>query len=127
MGTTTFYLKHNDLANSLNNMSKKEIKELSKVSPYSNDPNYRGWRVPMELHNGNVYLLVFWRGRLMKLEDAPKVLNQKYYNKYNGKRLKEYEWTVLKSRILDDIEYLDAEFKKELKKKKATETNGKKT
>jgi len=31
----------------------------------------------------------------MKLEDAPKVLNKKYYSKYRGKEVNEYEWIVL--------------------------------
>ena len=51
--------------------------------------------MPFELHKGNVYPLVFWKGNLMKLEDAPKVLNKKYYSKYRGKEVNEYEWIVL--------------------------------
>lgn len=59
MGTTTFFLRHNDLTKPLNKMGKKELEKLSNFSPYVKTPNYAGWQVPLELHNGNVYLLVF--------------------------------------------------------------------
>jgi len=52
----------------------------------------------------------------MKLEEASKILNKKYYNKYTGKTIKEYEWTILKNLILKEVEYLDKEFKKEIRK-----------
>ena len=67
MGTTTFFLRHNDLGKPLNKMSKEELEKLDNLSPYTKTPNYAGWRVPIELHNGNVYVLVFWNGRLMKI------------------------------------------------------------
>ncbi|MBU0460311.1 MAG: hypothetical protein KKH52_00045 [Nanoarchaeota archaeon] len=118
MGTTTFYLKHNDLGLSLDRMSNEEIKKLSNFSPYREDDSYKGWKVPCELHNGNIYLLVFWKGRLMRLEEAIKTLNKKYYDKYQRKTLREYEWTVLKKHILSQVNYLDTEFKKRLKGKK---------
>lgn len=118
MGTTTFYLKHNDFGRPLNKMTKGETEKLSKISPYDKEPHYLGWKIPLELHNGNVYVLIFWKGKLMKLEDAPKQLNQKYYNKYKCKHLKEYEWTLLKKMIIKEIEYLDRNFKKEIRKKK---------
>jgi len=76
-----------------------------------------GWYVPFELHNGNIYALIFWRGRLMKLEEAPKALNKKYYNRYRGKTLKEYEWTLLKKYLQNQITCLDKEFKKGIRKK----------
>ena len=116
MGTTTFYLKHNDLGKPLNAMSKKEIGNLNKISPYSKENYYPGWDVPFELHNGNVYFLVFWKGQLIKLEDAPKKLNKKYRDKYRGKTLNLYEWTILKKTLLEEIKYLDKEFKKNLRK-----------
>ncbi len=118
MGTTTFYLKHNDFGKPLNRMTKKEIERLSKVSPYDKEPYYLGWKVPFELHNGNVYVLIFWQGKLMKMEDAPKTLNKKYYDRHRGKTLKEYEWTLLKKIIQRKIEYLDKNFKKEIRKRK---------
>lgn len=118
MGTTTFYLKHNDLGRPLSKMSKEEIEIVSKLSPYQENNSYGGWKVPLELHNGNVYLLVFWRGRLMKLEDAPKKLTNKYYDKYSGKTCKEYEWTLLKNLIVNEVNHLDKEFKKGLRKQK---------
>jgi hypothetical protein len=80
---------------------------------------YVGWQAPFELHNGNVYALVFWRGRLIKIEDAPKILDRKYYDRYRGKEVNEYEWTVLKRYLLAKIEGLDKEFKKSLRKKKS--------
>ncbi len=118
MGTTTFYLKQNDLGRSLSSMTKEEIEKLSKVSPHDKDPHYLGWGVPLELHNGNVYTLIFWKGRLMKLGEAPKILSQKYYNKYAGNTLKEYEWTILKRVILNEINILDKHFKKAVKRKR---------
>jgi hypothetical protein len=54
----------------------------------------------------------------MKLEDAPKALNKKYYDKYSGKTLREYEWTLLKKLIINETEYLDKKFKKEIRKTK---------
>ena len=117
MGTTTFYLKHNDFGMSLNRMTKQELDKLNKITPYDKEPYYLGWSVPLELHNGNVYVLVFWKGKLMKLEEAPKILNKKYYDKYGGKTLREYEWTLLKNLMLREVNYLDKEFKKKLRKK----------
>lgn len=52
----------------------------------------------------------------MKLEDAPKELKNKYYDRYRGKTRKEYEWTLLKKMIQWEIEYLDESFKKEIRK-----------
>lgn len=118
MGTTTFYLKHNDLGLSLNRMSRKDLEALSKLHPFGEDNHYGGWTVPLELHNGNIYLLVFWKGRLLRIDDTPKILNKKYYNKQSGKVLREYEWTRLRRIILDEIAYLDKEFKKGLRRKK---------
>ena len=120
MGTTTFFLKHNDLAKPLNKMGKADLEKLSNLSPYTQTPNYAGWQVPFELHNGNVYVLVFWKGRLMRIEDAPKILNKKYYSKHHGKEVNEYEWTVLKRYILAEIQRFDKEFKKSLRKIKPT-------
>lgn len=118
MGTTTFYLRKNDFAGSLEKMTKKELKNLDNLSSYREVPYYMGWTVPLELHNGNVYVLVFWKGRLIKLEDAPNQLNKKYYNTYSGKTMKEYEWTLLKKMMLSNIEYLDKKFKNKIKHNK---------
>lgn len=117
MGTTTIYTRLNDMYCPLDKMSKKELRELNKRSPYSKDNWLNGWSVPYELHNGNVYLLVSWKGMLMKLEEAPEKLNKKYYNKYTGKTLNEYEWTVLKRFMQAEIIRLDKEFKKQARKK----------
>ncbi len=117
MGTSTFYLRYNDFGKLLNNMSKKELKKLDSLSPYDKERVYLGWRVPIELHNGSVYVLVFWNGKLIKLENAPKILNKKYYSKYRNKTVNEYEWTVLKKYILAEIQRLDKKFKKSVRKK----------
>ena len=99
-------------------MSKKDLKSLGNLSPFSKEEGfYRGWGAAYELHNGNVYVLVFWKGRLMKIEEAPKTLNKKYYAPHRGKTLKGYEWTLLKRLILNEVGYLDKEFKKEIRKK----------
>lgn len=118
MGTTTFYLRYNDFGSKLSKLKKKELEILDNLSPYKEDNHAFGWRVPLELHNGNVYVLVFLKGRLMKLEDAPKILRNKYYDKYQGKTLKEYEWTLLRKMITNEVNCLNKNFKKELKKKK---------
>ncbi|HLD72692.1 MAG TPA: hypothetical protein VJA23_03840 [Candidatus Nanoarchaeia archaeon] len=118
MGTTTFYLKHNDLGLPLDQMSKEALETLSKLHPSGENNRYGGWTTPMEFHNGNIYLLVFWKGRLMRIDDAPKILNKKYYNKYSGKMLREYEWTWLRRIILNEVADLDKEFKKSLRRKK---------
>ena len=118
MGTTTFYLRHNDFGARLKNMKVKEREKFDKLSPYKLENSAFGWRVPLELHNGNIYTLVFWKGKLMKIEDAPKTLNKKYYYKYTGKYMKEYEWTLLKKYIENQLAYLDKDFKKEIKKLK---------
>jgi len=118
MGTTTFFLRHNDLRKPFTKMDKKELEKLDSLSPYGETQHHAGWSVPFELHNGNVYVLVFWKGRLMKIEAAPKILNKKYYNKHRGKEVNEYEWTVLKKYMLAEIQRLDKEFKKSLRKNK---------
>ena len=117
MGTTTIFLRHNDLHISLNSMKKEELERVDKLSPYSTENEYHGWRTPLELHNGNVEVLVWWKGRLMLLRDAPQQLNKKYYDKYQGKTLPLYEWTLLKGAALNEIKELDKEFKKAIRKK----------
>jgi len=117
MGTTTFYLRHNDVGTRLKNLKKKELETLDNLSPYKEDHYAFGWSVPFELHNGDVYVLIFWKGRLMKLEEAPNLLNKKYWDKYRGKTHNLYEWTLLKRVILNEVEYLDKKFKKGLRKK----------
>ena len=119
MGTTTFFLRLNDLGKPLNKMDKKELGKLNNLSPYGETSHYVGWRVLLELHNGNVYVLVFWKGRLMKIEEAPKILSKKYYNKYRGKEVNEYEWTLFKRSLLAEIEEMDKEFKRSVRKKPA--------
>ena len=99
-------------------MSKKELAELNSTTPYDDKPYKGGWLVPLELHNGNVNALVFWKGRLMKIENAPNVLNKKYYDTRRGKKLNEFEWTVLRRYLLAEIEQLDKEFKKAQRKSK---------
>ena len=118
MGTTTFFLRHNDLGKPLSKMDKKELEKLDSLSPYGEAQHHTGWNVPFELHNGNVYVLVFWKGRLIKIENAPKILNKKYYSKHRGKEVNEYEWTVLKKYMLAEIQRIDKEFKKSLRKNK---------
>ncbi|MBM3304058.1 MAG: hypothetical protein FJY76_03095 [Candidatus Aenigmarchaeota archaeon] len=118
MGTTTFYLRHNDFGARLGSMTKEELERMDRLSPYGNERDFRGWRVPLELHNGNVHVLIFWKGRLMRLEDAPRELSGKYYDRYSGKTRKEYEWTLLKKMMLADMDWLDREFKKAARRKR---------
>ena len=58
-------------------MEKKELEKLASLSPYAETTHCAGWHVSLELHNGNVYVLIFWNGRLMKIEEAPKALRKK--------------------------------------------------
>lgn len=118
MGTSTIYVRHNDIKGRLSKMAKEELDKLDDLSPYGEGNPISGWFAKLELHNGNVYPLVFWKGRLMKLEDAPSKLDKKYYSRLSGKTLNEYEWTVLKRFLLAEVERLDKEFKKLLRKKK---------
>ena len=97
MGTTTFYLRYNDFGARLKNMKIKDREKFDELSPYKQENSAFGWRVPLELHNGNIYTLVFWKGKLMKLE----------------------EWTLLKKYIENQLAYLDKDFKKELRKLKS--------
>jgi|GEM_PF-564248 len=126
MGMTTFFLRLNDCAKPLHRMGKKELKKLDSFSSCGEAQHHAGWHVPFELHNGNVYALVLWKGRLMKIEDAPKVLNRKYYDKYRGKEINEYEWTVLRKYIFAELQRLDKEFKKSLQKDPVFLSNDKK-
>jgi hypothetical protein len=119
MGTSTIFRRWNDLRTNLSTLSKKELRQIDNLSPWGkNDKNFKSWEILMELHNGNIYPLIFWKGRLMKLEEAPKELSRKYWDKYTGKTRKEYEWTLLKRFLLNQIEYLDKEFKKQTRKSK---------
>lgn len=118
MGTSTIYKKMNDLGVSFKDMTKKDLKELGQLSPWGKERFYRGWNAPLELHNGNINVLIWWKGKLMRLEDASKQLINKYYDKYSGKILKEYEWTILKRLMLREIEYCDKNFKKEILRQK---------
>ena len=61
----------------------------------------------------------------MKLEEAPSILNKKYYDKYKGKPIREYEWTLLKSLIVNEVAYLDKKFKSEVRKNLRKEAKGK--
>ncbi|MFA4982323.1 MAG: hypothetical protein WC592_07660 [Candidatus Omnitrophota bacterium] len=126
MGTTTFFLRYNDMGKPFTKMDKKELEKLDSLSPYGETQHHAGWSVPFELHNGNVYVLVFWKGRLMKIEDAPKILNKKYYSKHHGKEVNEYEWTVLKKYILAEIQRLDKEFRKSLRENRIRVKKGRK-
>lgn len=112
-------MRLNDCAKPLHKMSKKELEELNDTTPYDDKPYKGGWLVPLELHNGNVNALVFWKGRLLKIENAPKALSKKYYDARRGKKLNEFEWTILKRYLLAEIAQLDKEFKKAQRKGKA--------
>lgn len=118
MGTTTIFLRHNDLHIPLSSMKKKELEKIDQLSPYNPENQNFGWRTPMELHNGNVHILVWWKGRLMRLRDAPKELCNKYYDRYKGKHSNVYEWTLLKVAALSEINELDKKFKKIIKEKR---------
>jgi hypothetical protein len=114
MGTSTIFKRFNDLHLDLARMSKKDLKKIDRLSPWAEEKEYvHGWSAEMELHNGNFYPLIWWYGRLMHLKDAPKLLNKKYYNKYTGKYSRYSEWSLLKSYLEHELEWLDKEYKRE--------------
>ena len=110
MGTTTFYLRYNDIKRKLSSLTKEELEKIDELSPYKKGSAF-GWNAPLELHNGNVYALIFWKGRLMKLEQAPKNLVQKGCNRFTGKYTNKYEWTALKNFLMEEINRLDKDLK----------------
>lgn len=116
MGTTTVYLKHSDFGRPLHRMSLEELERLATLSPYGTNNSFLGWTVPCELHNGNVYVMIFWKGRLLTLELAARTLTRKYYDKYRGKARREYEWTLLKKVIDHETKQAEAVFTKELRR-----------
>ena len=116
MGTSTLFRRYNDLKTDLSTLSKKQLKDIDNLSPWGDkEKSVLGWDVLMELHNSCFYPLVFWGGRLLKLEDAPKALAKKGYDKYKGKETNKYEWTFLKKFLIYEIERLDKEFKKHIR------------
>ena len=117
MGTTTFYLRHNDIGRKLSSMTKGELDRLDNLSPYKSENHAFGWSAPLELHNGNIYPLIFWRGKIIRLDEAPYQLNEKYYSRLMGKNMREYEWTMLRKFLLNELNKLDKDFKKSLRKK----------
>ena len=127
MGTTTFFLRHNDLRLEFERMTKKDLKEMARLSPWGDgkDRGYHGWSAPLELHNGNAHILVWWYGRLMRLEKAPENLTEKYYSRFRGKRINEYEWTVFKKFAIAELERLDKEFRSRIRRAKRMERAGK--
>jgi hypothetical protein len=123
MGTSTIFIRFNDLKRDFASMTKKELKELDKLSPHGEKKESFGISAQMELHNGNIHSLVWWKGRLFRLEDAPTQLTRKYYSKWKGKEMREYEWTLFKKYLENEIECLDKKFKKIIRRKRREETN----
>ena len=113
MGTSTLFKRYNDLGGRLAGMSNEDLARIDDLSPWEGKKEIvRGWSAELELHNGNFTPLIWWYGRLMRLTDAPHLLTGKKYNKYAGKSMREYEWTVAKRMILQELEMLDKEFKR---------------
>lgn len=124
MGTSTIFRRHNDLHMPLKSMTKEELEKIDKLSPYSTENERSGWKAALELHNGNVEILVWWKGKLFSLRDAPEKLTKKYYDKYTGKELNIYEWTLLKNITIKEIKEFDKKFKKTLRANKGVKING---
>ncbi len=113
MGTSTIFRRFNDFGGNLASMSKEDLEKIDKLSPWKAEKeSVHGWSVLMELHNGNYNPLIWWYGRLMYLRDAPKLLKEKYYNKYTGKYTRESAWTLLKVVLQRELEELDKEYKR---------------
>lgn len=119
MGTSMIFRWYNDLHQNLAGMSKEDLEKIDKLSPWSKEKeSVQGWSILMELHNGNIEPLIWWKGRLLRLRDAPSVLTKKYYSKYDGKYLRSSEWTIFKKYLEGQLMQLDKEFKR-LKRKEA--------
>jgi len=128
MGTTTFFLRHNDMAGEFSKMSKGDLKKLDELKSWGDKNRYYGaWTVPLELHNGNAHILLWWYGRLMRLEEAPKLLTGKYFSRFKGKRINAYEWTVFKQYAIRELNELDKEFKRRIRRSKRLADAGKTT
>jgi len=113
MGTSTLFRRYNDLRGRLSNMPKEELRKIDGLSPWKDEKEVvGGWSVIMELHNGDVIPLVWWRGRLFRLRDAPSILTERHYNRYTGKFTPAAEWTLLKRYLEAELERLDKEYKR---------------
>jgi hypothetical protein len=100
-------------APSLQICQRKNLKKLDESSPWGEEKErVRGWEVVMEIHNRDFHPLIWWYGRLFHLRDAPRLLNNKFYNKYTGKYTRETEWTLVKGIIEKELKYLDKEYKR---------------
>lgn len=123
LGTSTIFRRMNDIAKRLSDMTKDELQSLDNAKGWKEQTNLpAGWSVPIEVHNRNAHVLVWWYGKLIRLSEAPALLNQKYYSRWAGKRLNEYEWTVLKNACQKKLEELDKQFRKTLRKNRRSKT-----
>ena len=61
MGTSTIFIRFNDLSRNPSQMTKQELKEFDLMVPYAEEKKrVAGWRAEMELHNGNFHPLIWW-------------------------------------------------------------------
>ncbi len=98
MGTSMIFRRHNDYGARLADMSKEDLEKLDKASPYSKNQDLpAGWSLPLELHNSDIHILVWWHGMLMRFEKAPEqeLLHRKFWNRYRGKIENRSEWTIV--------------------------------
>lgn len=95
-------------------MPREELKKIDEMSPWGEKLEERvgGWSILMELHNGNIHPLIWWYGRLLRLEDAPKMLTGKHYNKYVGKDMRASSWALLRRYLEYELKRLDKEYRR---------------
>lgn len=104
-------------------MSKEELERLDNASPWSRDPILPGgWEAPLELHNSDIHILVWWKGMMMRLEKAPEqeILHRKFWNRYKGKTQNRSEWSIIRRALnyrMEEAERTYLKKHRELKKK----------
>jgi len=126
MGTTTIFQRHNDYGKRLSSMEKEELGAIDSISAYSSEEEKRkllpgGWYCPLEVHNSDIEVLLWYRGRLFRLMDAPENLLDFFYNKWKGKVEKRTKWSV--ARMLLKIQLAEAERRYEKALRKKTKSN----
>jgi len=130
MGTSTIFKRHNDFGSRLAGMSKEELEKLDKVSPWAGEQNLPyGWTAPLELHNSDIHILLWWKGMLIRLENAPEqeILHRKFWNRYKGKTENRSEWSIIKIALRYRIEEAERNYRKKHRELRKTQTKTEKS
>lgn len=117
MGTSTIFQRFNDFGRRLAGMTKKELEAIDTMSAYASEEQKQenlpgGWNCPLELHNRNIEVLLWYEGRLMRLHEAPPRLLDFFYNSWKGKTEKRTKWSVARRMLKMDIERAEEAFRR---------------